>query len=132
MITLRDYLLLADVVLPALELYRTIPRDRDEDIAVFLCHGVQITQVPASLVGQRYTPEHRRRWSCPVCQRALTLAERHTAIEHLFANGNLLAAFEAIRLHGIASGWYNPDWPLTEEQMQRALALRGNVDFALN
>lgn len=120
-LTLRDCLLLADTIVPAWQHFMRMPRDAPEDIAVFLCHGIQLQHVPTSPAAQAATPEHRRKWSCAVCRRELTLADRRTDIEKMLAEGDVVAVFKIVRAVGINGGWYDPSEELTGARLQRAL-----------
>ena len=118
-LTLRDVLLLADTIVPAWRQFVAMPRDAPEDIAVFLCHGIQLRHVPTSQAAQAATPEHRRQRSCPRCRRELI--DRRTDIEKLFAAGDVVAVFKIVKAVGVNEGWYDPSEELSGARLQRAL-----------
>lgn len=120
-LTLRDCLLLADTIVPAWRQFVAMPRDAPEDIAVFLCHGIQLQHVPTSAAAQAATPEHRRKWSCPKCRRELTPIDRRTDIEKLFDEGDVVAVFKIVKAVGVNEGWYDPSEELAGARLQRAL-----------
>ena len=119
--TPRDWLLLCETVWPTMRAYHLMPRDRDDDLAVFLCHGIQLTKVPTSPLAQKMTPAHRREYACPVCRRHFSLDERRRDLEMLFAAEQADRAMLIVRREGIAQGWYDPNVPLTLEEEARVV-----------
>jgi len=120
-LTLRDVLLLADTIVPAWRQFVAMPRDAPEDVAVFLCHGLQLQHVPTSPAAQAATPQHRRKWSCPKCRRELTPIDRRTDIEKLFDKGDIVAVFKIVKAVGVNEGWYDPWEELSGAALRRAL-----------
>jgi hypothetical protein len=114
-------LLLAEIVYPTMRAYHLMPRDREDDLAVFLCHGIQLTKVPTSPLAQKMTPAHRREYACPVCRRHFSITERRRDLEMLFAAEQADKAFLIVRREGIAQGWYEPNVPVTAEEQERAV-----------
>jgi hypothetical protein len=118
---MRDWLLLTETVWPTMRAYHLMPRDREDDLAVFLCHGIQLTKVPTSPLAQKMTPAHRQRFGCPVCRRSFSLDERRRDLEILFAAEQADRAFLIVRREGIGQGWYDPNQPVTLEEEARVV-----------
>jgi len=125
--TPRDMLLLAEIVYPTMRAYHVMPRDREDDLAVFLCHGIQLTKVPTSPLAQKMTPAHRREYACPVCRRRFSLGERRRDLEMLFAAEQADRAFLIVRREGMVQGWYDPNVPVTAEESERAEGYRAGT-----
>jgi len=117
--TPRDMLLLAETVYPTMRAYHVMPRDREDDLAVFLCHGIQLSKLPTSPQAKKMTPAHRREYGCPVCRRRFSPSERRRDLEILFAGERADLAFLIVRREGIAQGWYDPNVPVTAEEEAR-------------
>jgi len=119
--TSRDMLLFAEIVFPTMRAYHLMPRDREDDLAVFLCHGIQLSKLPTSPLAQKMTPAHRRDYACPVCRRRFSPSERRRDMEMLFAGERADLAFLIVRREGIAQGWYDPNVPVTAEEEARVV-----------
>ena len=119
--TPRDMLLFAELVYPVMRTYHLMPRDREDDVAVFLCHGIQLTKVPTSPLAQKMTPAHRREYACPVCRRHFSLGERRRDLEMLLAAERTDLAFLIVRREGMVQGWYDPSVPLTLAEEARVV-----------
>jgi hypothetical protein len=126
-LTLRDCLLLADVIVPAAQRFKAMPRDREGDVAVFLCHGVILEHVPQSAAAQAATPRHRRHWECPRCHRPFDpQVDRRRDVERCFEEGNLIEAYKIVRAVGMQEGWYDPAEELAGKSLERALYYYGD------
>ncbi len=115
-----DWLLACETVVPAMEAYHVMPRDRTDDVAVFLCHGVQLAKVPTSPLALKMTPAHRRRYACGVCNRSFEMSERRLDLERLFAEDKVEQAIVIIAREGELQGWYEPHRDLTADELTRA------------